>query len=389
MRRTTAGVLVAIALAVVGLTVSQQASATPYTGGFSPTIFGGRADLNGDGTVTGRDDANAFFGPSPIIDGGLDCNSWAGPNATTGGDGAITSADDCTLIGYDGTADGVTIGVLDGSFSTMDGAPIPNGTPLPTVFPQPGTPNDGSVVNAVFAWSTINGRVDANGDGTIDDDDCTFGLVGATNDAGFGDPTDGADVISGGTNPCGFATVTNVANNGLVDLNSDGDIGLADTCANGCFFRHNVTNGVVQAEGPTITPTPSPSATPSTSPSASPSPGPGVPAAPGASTLTITDGGGNVGPRRDCHFVVRLNPASSGRVSVNYVATATNTRQILPISGTLVFTPGQTTHTVVVDVLNRRRKTGVVEVALSGASGATITDGVGRCTIKQRPPRRR
>jgi hypothetical protein len=31
-------------------------------------------------------------------------------------DAAITSADDCTLIGYDGTADGVTVNVVDGEF---------------------------------------------------------------------------------------------------------------------------------------------------------------------------------------------------------------------------------------------------------------------------------
>jgi hypothetical protein len=393
MRRTTVGVLIAMAMAVVGLTVSDGASAAPFTGGFSPTIFSGRADLNGDGIVNGRDDANEFYGDTHIIDGFLDCNNWGGtPNAgTSGGTSGITPADDCTLIGYDGTTDGVRIDVVDGSFATADGAPIPDGTPLPTVFPDPATPNNPDIGDSFFAWSTINGLVDANGDETIDDDDCHLGLIGQTADPGLGDPHDGADVLSGGTNPCGFETVTSAANNGKVDLNDDGDIGPADTCT-GCFFRHNVTNGVVQAEGPTITPSPSPSPAPSVSPSASPSANPtgpptGTPTVStppgGPGTITISDGGNNVGRRRDCHFLVRVDPAVA-TASVNYATEASNMRQITPSSGTLVFTPSQTTRTIVIDVLKRRHQQGVVEVRLSGATGATIADGVGRCTIKEK-----
>ena len=84
------------------------------------------ADLNGDGVVNGRDDSNAFFGGTAIIDGQVDCNAWTSDNDGTPGDLAITSADDCTLIGFDGTANGVTINVIDGEFGWTG--------PLPTVF---------------------------------------------------------------------------------------------------------------------------------------------------------------------------------------------------------------------------------------------------------------
>ncbi|HZA26143.1 MAG TPA: hypothetical protein VE915_00645, partial [Actinomycetota bacterium] len=105
-----------------------SALAAPYTGGFSPTIVAGKADLNGDGVVTGRDDSNAFFGDTHIIDGGLDCNAWLTvENDGTEGDGMIDGNDDCTLVGVDGTPDGVTIDVVDGEFQVADG-------PLPLVF---------------------------------------------------------------------------------------------------------------------------------------------------------------------------------------------------------------------------------------------------------------
>src|SRR5215218_5207641 len=228
------------------LLLAAPAGAAPYTGGLSPTIFNGMADLNGDNQVTGRDDSNNFYGDTDIIDGMLDCNTWgATPNAGTAGDGVITAADNCTLIGYDGTVDGVTITVTAGVFDWPDG-------PLPTVF-NAGDPDNPDVGDSDFAWSAINGRVDSNGDEVIDANDCAFGLIGETVDAGAGDMTDGADILGntlGNANPCGFANPPEAANNGLVDLNSDGEITAADSCTNGCFFRHNVLLGVVQVEEP-------------------------------------------------------------------------------------------------------------------------------------------
>jgi hypothetical protein len=183
-----------------------------FSGGFSPTIIGGLADLNGDGLVNGADDSNAFYGDTSIIDGALDCNAWHNKaNSGAAGDGTIDGSDDCNLIGYDGTTGGVTIQVVDGSFATANGA-------LPTVF-NATDPGDSSVADADFAWSAINGRVDANGNGTIDGNDCHFGLIGQTPDVGLGDPTDGVDIL-GSDAGCGFAAAVDPALNGLVDMNS-------------------------------------------------------------------------------------------------------------------------------------------------------------------------
>ena len=68
VRLATLGAL-AVAVICAQLIVAAPLGATPLTGGFSPTIVGGRADLNGNGAVTGRDDANAFYGDTHIIDG--------------------------------------------------------------------------------------------------------------------------------------------------------------------------------------------------------------------------------------------------------------------------------------------------------------------------------
>jgi hypothetical protein len=239
----------------VQLLLAAPVGATPYTGGFSPTLFDGGADLNGDAEVTGRDDSNAFYGDTSIIDGMLDCDAWGAgssvgggdpndDNAGLAGDGMIDGADDCTLIGVDGTQNGVTIAVVDGVFDLPDG-------PLPTVF-NASDPDNADIGDSDFAWSAINGRVDSNGNETITANDCHFGLVGVTVDVGLGDSTDGFDVLGNtqsNTNPCGFADPPPAAANGLLDLNSDGQATATDTCTNGCFFRHNVESGVVQAEG--------------------------------------------------------------------------------------------------------------------------------------------
>jgi uncharacterized protein (TIGR03437 family) len=240
-----------VAFQAIGLVGAQTASAAVYSGGLSPTIISAGADLNGDGVVSGRDDSNNFFGDTDIIDGKLDCDAWGtavgDENDGTAGDGTITVADDCKLVAFDGTSDGVTITVTDGAFAW------PTGTALPTVYNADDPANPG-VFAADFAWSTIGGKVDSNGDESIDGDDCTFGLIGQAVDTGLGDATDGADVL--GSDPgCGFATAPPSTLNGLVDLNSDIAITAADSCTNGCFFGHNVTLGLVQVEGATSAPT--------------------------------------------------------------------------------------------------------------------------------------
>ena len=229
-RRLVVVAFVLSAVFCVALAAAGRANAGPLTGGFSPTIVGGGADVNGDGVADGSDDANAFYGDTSIINGKLDCDAW-GPVANDGseGDGVIDGSDDCSLVGYDGTPDGVTIDVVNGAFVFADG-------PLPTVF-NAGNPDNADIGDSDFAWSAIDGRVDSNGNEVIDSDDCHAGLI------------PGVDVLSNDnldSNPCGFASSPNTADNGLLDFNNDQDATAADSCADGCFFGLDVASGKVQ-----------------------------------------------------------------------------------------------------------------------------------------------
>ena len=128
-RAALVGVLSLLVLCVQ-LALAAPAAAVPFTGGFSPTIIGERADLNGDGAVNGRDDANAFYGDTHIIDGMLDCDAWglSRERLAPPANGAIT---DRTMTARwsatTGPPDGVTIEVSGGDFHVADGR-------LPTVF---------------------------------------------------------------------------------------------------------------------------------------------------------------------------------------------------------------------------------------------------------------
>ena len=229
-RRLLVVAFVFSAVFCVALAAAGRADAGSLTGGFSPTIVGGGADVNGDGVVNGTDDANAFYGDTSIIDGKLDCDAWGVvANDGSAGTGTINGGDDCSLVGYDGTPDGVTIEVVDGAFQVGDG-------PLPTVF-NAGNPDNADIGDSDFAWSARDGRVDSNGNEGIDSQDCHVGVV------------DSIDVLSndnGDSNPCGFASSPNTADNGLLDFNNDQDITGADSCSNGCFFGLDVVSGKVQ-----------------------------------------------------------------------------------------------------------------------------------------------
>jgi RTX calcium-binding nonapeptide repeat (4 copies) len=229
-RRLLAFAFVSLVVVCVALLVAGRAEAGPLTGGFSPTIVNQGADVDGNGIVNTGDDANAFYGDTSIIDGKLDCDAWAAvANRGDAGSGTITAADDCSLVGYDGTPDGVTIEVVDGAFQVGNG-------PLPTVF-NATTPSSADIGDSDFAWSARDGRVDSNGNEVIDGDDCHVGVV------------DSIDVLSndvGDSNPCGFASSPNTADNGLLDFNNDQDITTADSCSNGCFFGLDIASGKVQ-----------------------------------------------------------------------------------------------------------------------------------------------
>jgi hypothetical protein len=197
--------------------------------GLSPTIVDSLADLNGDDAADAADDAAAFYGDTAIIDGGLDCDAWAAANDGSAGDGVIGTDDDCTLIGVDGSALGVEITVEDGAFVEANGDPIADGTALPTVF-NAGDPDNADIGDSDFAWSTRFGRVDANGDEAIDNEDCHVGIAGVN--------------ILG--EDCGYSPATPPALNGYVDIDGDSEITSADEC-DGCFFGFDVFNGLVAA----------------------------------------------------------------------------------------------------------------------------------------------
>ena len=240
IRSGLATVCIVSLIAAAGLAPTAASAST--TRGFSPTVYAALADLNGDGTVNAADDSTAFYGDTDIINGALDCDAWASPNDGAAGDGTIDGSDDCTLIGVDGSIAGVTVDVVDGEFVAAGGDPIPDGTRLPAVF-NAAQPDNPSIFYSDFAWSTIDGRVDANGNAEIDGEDCHFGLVGSV------------DVL--GSDPgCGFAGTISAGDNGLVDLNSDEAITSADTCRDGCFFGLNVVEGLVTGTLCTLTGTP-------------------------------------------------------------------------------------------------------------------------------------
>jgi Ca2+-binding RTX toxin-like protein len=225
-------VLVLLGGAFLQLWLAERALAGPLTGTFGPTIHNHLADVDGNHLGNGSDDANAFYGDTSIINGQLDCDAWGSiANDGSQGDGTISGADDCSLVGYDGTSDGVTLEVVDGNF--------PGGNrPLPTVF-NAADPDNPDIGDSDFAWSAIDGRVDSNGNEGIDGQDCHAGLI------------PGIDVLSNDSahaapNPCGFAHTSNTADNGLLDFNNDQDVTGVDSCSNGCFFGHDIKSGKVQ-----------------------------------------------------------------------------------------------------------------------------------------------
>jgi hypothetical protein len=239
------------AVAVVMLLAPLPASAVSFTGLVSPTIYGGLADLNGSGTVTAADSWAAFYGDTDIIGGALDCNNWNNggnvPNAGVAGDGVIDTDPNgdeyCRLIGYDGTSDGLIIGVEQGHFSYMAdhawsvAVNIPDGFVLPAVF-NAAEPNNPDVGDSDFAWEVLNGRVDANGDEAIGDGDFAENIVNGWNIVAVGDST---------------PPVQTAAENGLIDTTGDHAITAADDSPAG-FFGHAVVDGFVQAT-PTSLPT--------------------------------------------------------------------------------------------------------------------------------------
>lgn len=80
---------------------------------------------------------------------------------------------------------------------------------------------------------------------------------------------------------------------------------------------------------------------------------------------------------------------SGDTTGVSTVAFATaGSAKFTSQTGTLVFAAGETSKTVVVDVRKKKRRKSFVELALSNASGATVSDGNGSCKVKKKKRRR-
>lgn len=227
--------LVGLSVLALGVMAAPSASAAPFTGQFAPTVVGGLADLNGSGTISSADSWVDFYDNTDIINGGLDCNNWGSTeNDGSDGDGVINFLDDCTLIGFDGTADGVTINVSNGNFVEKDGLPFPNMTKLPAVF-NAGDPDNPSVVQADFAWQAIGGAIDVNQNGLISANDCA------------------EDIVNGWNIVCSLQDAVPDSDNGLVDTTDNFVIGTEDDSASG-FFGLAVQDGVVQGAPVTVAP---------------------------------------------------------------------------------------------------------------------------------------
>ena len=86
-------------------------------------------------------------------------------------------------------------------------------------------------------------------------------------------------------------------------------------------------------------------------------------------------------------FTVSLSAATTVAVSVNFATangSAIAVEDYNAVSGTLVFNAGETTRTIVVDVIGDRKREPdeSFSVNLSGASGATIFDASGTGWIR-------
>jgi chitinase len=100
----------------------------------------------------------------------------------------------------------------------------------------------------------------------------------------------------------------------------------------------------------------------------------------------VTNAEGKFGTR-SFTFTVSLSRATTAAVSVNFATangSAIAAEDYTAVSGTLVFNAGETTKTIVVDVIGDRKREPdeSFSVNLSGASGATIVDASGAGRIR-------
>ena len=114
----------------------------------------------------------------------------------------------------------------------------------------------------------------------------------------------------------------------------------------------------------------------------------------GLPALSVADATVEEGPNATLDFVVTLDRAASGPVTVTYATadqSATAGQDYEATTGTLTFTPGETATTVSVVVLDDAHDDDqeTLKVVLSDASGATLADGEAIGTIRNDDPLQR
>ena len=113
---------------------------------------------------------------------------------------------------------------------------------------------------------------------------------------------------------------------------------------------------------------------------------PPPPVVPTMSINDVTNAEGKFGTR-SFTFTVSLSTAMTAAVSVNFATangSAIAAEDYIAVSGTLVFNAGETTKTIVVEVIGDRKREPdeSFSVNLAGASGATIVDASGAGRIR-------
>jgi hypothetical protein len=92
-------------------------------------------------------------------------------------------------------------------------------------------------------------------------------------------------------------------------------------------------------------------------------------------------------PSKDCTLTVTRSGDLTGTTDVDFATldgSAKAGKHYVAQSDTLTFAPDQGSRTIVVDVLKRTSRQRRFSVELSNATGGTIVDGSGKCTIKAR-----
>lgn len=303
-----------------------------------PSLSAVSVNFTAGGTATSGTDYAAITSPLVIAAGNTSGTITVNPTAD-----ATIEADETVTLTLNAGA-GYTVGVPSSATGTILNDDLPNLT-INDV-----TANEGNAGTTNFTFTVSLSAPAGPGGVTFD--------IGTAN----GSATAGVDYVASSltsqTIPAGSSTYTFTVQGNGDTLNEPSET----------FFVNvtNVTNAVVvdgQGVGTIVNDDPLPS----------------------LSINDVTVAEGNAGTV-NAVFTVTLSAASGQTVSVNYATadgTATQPADYTSTSGTLSFTPGQTTRTITVPVIGETvpEANETFFVNLSGAINATIADNQGLGTI--------